>query len=204
MSLVNNNAQFQSSPSSFHTVQEFRTPSPIPSLSEFEGFSDNDNWPHHTSTSELPASPTPPSTAPPSTALLTPPPTCNPDGSIKTFTSLEAALSYCQSWALDHGYAVRRYRTAFRGKEKTLYKVYIECECAGTKQGTKVPDQYRVRKDQASKACGCPFRGSIAEKDGFWSIRINHSDHDNHLPLLQPADSAIHRRAARIAHPELR
>ena len=121
-------------------MQEFRTPSPIPSLSEFEGFLDNDNWPHHTSTSELPASPAPPSTAPPSTVLLILLPTCNPDGSIKTFISLEAALSYYQSWALDHGYAVRRYRTVFRGKEKTLYKVYIEYEYVGTKQGIKVPD----------------------------------------------------------------
>lgn len=98
---------------------------------------------------------------------------------------------------------MRKCRSKSRPKEKTAYKVYIECECAGKKQATKVPDQYRSRKDQASKAAGCPFRGSITEKNGSWSIQINHSDHDNHLPFLQPADSAIHRRAARIAQLEL-
>jgi hypothetical protein len=26
--------------------------------------------------------------------------------------------------------------------KKVIYKVYIECECAGKKQGTKIPEQY--------------------------------------------------------------
>src|SRR2546423_5234211 len=137
------------------------------STSEFEGFSDEDNG---SSQRSSPKSYADPILSPPN--LLAAPPTSNPDGSLRTFASLEAALSYCQTWARDHGYAVRKCRTKTRGKERVLYKVYIECECAGKKRGTEVPTQYRVRKDQASKACQCPFRGSITERDGFWSIAI--------------------------------
>ena len=184
-----------SSPTSFHTAQEFRTPSSFPSRSEFEGFSDDDTVSLRTSTVKSP---------PPELAPLLAPPTCNADGSVKTFPSLQAALSYCQNWARDHGYAIRKCRTKCkgRGKEKILYKVYIECECAGKKQATKVPEQFRVRKDQSSKACGCPFGGSIIEKNGSWSIRINQPNHEGHLALLQPSYSAIHRRTARSAQVE--
>ena len=78
----------------------------------------------------------------PATSLRAPP-TCYPDGSIRSFTSLDDGVSFCQSWARDHGYAVRKCRNKSRGKEKVIYKVYIECECAGKKQGTKIPEQYR-------------------------------------------------------------
>jgi len=198
MDASSNPTQMQSSPTSFHTVQEFKTPSSFPSLSDFEGFSDDDNWPVQSPT--LSSHATPPSSA---SASLAPPPTHDLDGSLKTFASMEDALAFWQSWAADHDYAVRKHRSKSRSKEQIIYKVYVECECAGKKRGTKIPEQYRIRKDQASKACGCPFRGSITEKDGLWSIQITCSDHSNHLPLLRPADSAIHRRAAREAHPEL-
>lgn len=221
--------QMESSPTSFHTVKEFQSPSSFPSWSDFEGFSDSDNCPLQSSSLSSTAlvapstppttpapplipttAPTPPSISPtaptppsiPPTALAAPP-TYNLDNSLRTFPSSEDTLSFCQSWARDCGYAIRNRRTKSRRKEKTVYKIYFECECAGKKQGSKIPEQYRIRKDQASKACGCPFKGSVTEKDGSWSIQISHPDHANHLPFLQPGDSAIHRRAARAAYPEL-
>jgi hypothetical protein len=187
----------ESSPTSFHTVQEFQSPPSFPSYSEFEGFSDDDNW---TLQTLAPDSDRAPDSQP--AALLAAPPTCNSDGSLRTFPSLEEAFSFCQTWARDQGYAIRKYRNKSRGKDKVVYKVYIQCECAGKKQGSNIPDKYRIRKDQASKACDCPFKGSITEKNGLWSIQITCPDHDNHLPLLRPADSAIHRRAGRAAYPE--
>jgi len=180
--------QLQSSPTSFHTVPEFQSPSPFPSISDFKGFTDDD--------ADLPSIPTTAPTAPtastaptvstvPTTALAAPP-IYNADASLRTFLSSEDALSYCQSWARDHGNAIRKCRTKSRRKEKTIYKIYFECECAGKKQGSKVPKKYRVQKDQASKACACPFRGSVTENNGAWSIQISHPDHTNHLPFLQP------------------
>jgi len=198
MDASSNPTKMQSSPTSFHTAQEFRTPSSFPPLSDFEGFSDDDNWPVQSTT--LSSYTTPPSSA---SASLAPPPTHDPDGSLKTFASMEDALAFWQSWTADHGYAVRKHRSKSRSKKQVTYKVYVECECAGKKRDTKIPVQYRIQKDQASKACECPFRGSITERDGLWSIQITGSDHSNHLPLLRPGDSAIHRWAAREAHSEL-
>ena len=192
--------QFQSSPTSFHTVQEFQSPSSFPSISDFEGFTDDDAGIPSMPTTAL----TPPIAPTQSTTTLAPPPIHNPDTSLRTFLSSKDALLYCQTWARDHGYAIRKSRTKTRRKENAIYKIYFECECAGKKRASKIPDQFRVRKGQASKACGCPFKGSVTEKDRSWSIQIGDPDHANHLPLLQPGDSAIHRRVARTAHPELR
>src|SRR5271156_167935 len=238
MDISNNIPEMQSSPSSFHTVQEFCTPLSSPASSEFEGFlADDEVVPLQTRansvnaptgpvsspassefegfldddaipTGSLPLLAPPPTCNTPTESLprpLAPPPTSNADGSVKSFPSLETAFLYCQTWGRDHGYAIRKCRTKRKGKAPALiYKVYIECECASKKRSTKTPDQYRVRKDQSSRACGCPFRGSIIEENGSWSIRINEPEHKGHLPFLRPSDSAIHRRTARTAQPEMR
>jgi hypothetical protein len=106
----------QSSPTSFHTVQEFRSPASLPSWSDFAGFSDDDNGPLRNSS---PSSYTDLLSIP--ATSLTAPPTCYPDGSIRSFTSLDDGVSFCQSWARDHGYAVRKCRNKSRGKEKVIY-----------------------------------------------------------------------------------
>jgi hypothetical protein len=107
--------KIESSPTSFHTVQEFQSPSFFPSWSDFEGFSDDDNWPLQSSSlSSNAALPSVPLTA------LAAPPINNPDTSLRTFLSSEDALSFCQSWARDHGYAIRKCRTKSRRKEKTV------------------------------------------------------------------------------------
>jgi hypothetical protein len=60
-----------------------------------------------------------------------------------------------------------------------------------------------VTNVQSSKACGCPFGGSIVEKNGSWSIRINKPNNENHLAFLRPSDSAIHRHRARTVQLEI-
>jgi hypothetical protein len=141
MDATHNLPQLQSSPASFYTVKEFQSPSSFLSESDFEGFTDDDNPGRQSSTTANAASPLE------NASLLTAPPTFNLDGSLRLFTSLEDALSYCQSWARDHGYAVRKCRSKSRPKEKTAYKVYIKCEYAEKKQAIKVSDQFRSRKD---------------------------------------------------------
>ncbi len=162
MYVSNNITQIPSSPTSFHTVQEFQSPSSFLSQSEFEGFLDDCNSPRQSSStsSDIASVPIP-------SALLTSPPIYNPDGSSKKFTSLQDALTYWQSWAQDHSYAVRKNRSKSRGIEKIIYKVYIQCECAGKKRGSTIPKQFRIRKDQVSKACECRFGGLITEKNSL-------------------------------------
>lgn len=94
MDVTHNLPQLQSSPASFYTVKEFQSPSSFLSESDFEGFTDDDNLGRQSSTPSANAvSPLE------NASLLTAPPTFNLDGSLRLFTSLEDALSYCQSWA---------------------------------------------------------------------------------------------------------
>ena len=93
MDISNNIPEIQSSPTSFHTVQEFCTPLSSPASSEFEGFLDDDEVvPLQTRANSVNA-PTGPVSSPASSEfegfldddaiptgslpLLAPPPTCN-------------------------------------------------------------------------------------------------------------------------------
>jgi hypothetical protein len=120
MDVSDNIPQIQSSPTSFHTVEEFQSPSSFPSYSEFEGFSDKDNWPPQSPTYDT-------APAPARKDSFIPPPTCD------IFPTLEDALLSCQSWARDHSYAIRKNRNKTRRKTNTIYKVYIKYEYAGKK-----------------------------------------------------------------------
>jgi hypothetical protein len=60
-------------------------------------------------------------------------------------------------------------RTA-REKRKVVYKGYIACERAAEKQDSEIPEIYRIREGQATQACVCPFKVSITEKNGLWTV----------------------------------
>jgi hypothetical protein len=91
MDATYNLPQLQSSPASFYTVKEFQSPSFFLSKSDFEGFTDDDNPGRQSSTPANAASPLE------NASLFTAPPTFNLNGSLRLFTSLKDALSYCQS-----------------------------------------------------------------------------------------------------------
>ena len=86
-----------------------------------------------------------------------------------------------------------------RGKLNTTIRAYFQCEWAGAPRITKIASPFRIRKKTSQKADNCKFGGSIIQKDGGWTFRINHPEH-SHPPFLQPSASAVHRRNIRIEH----
>ena len=132
----------QSSPASFTTAKE---PESFPFSLSFSGFSDFSGC---EDTASPPSSvPLPSSSTSQPFEALTPPPEYDSKGGKMSFTSLEAATLYLQTWARDHGYRIRRCRLKKKGKQTIIIRAYFECEYAGEPRIIKIPLSFRIRKN---------------------------------------------------------
>jgi len=156
MSQHDNIANLQSSPASFYTARESASLPSSPSFSDFSGFSD-----HEVTNLRESSIPSAASASLPPLQSLAPPPEYNSEGEKRSFTSLEVATVYVQSWAKDHGYGIRRCRLTKRGKLNTTIRAYFQCEWAGAPRITKIASPFRIRKKTSQKADSCKFGGSI-------------------------------------------
>lgn len=116
-------------------------------------------------------------------------PTIPPPPDRHDFESFEDAIIACQSWARDHGYALKKGHTT-RIPGTSLYKyVYMHCD-----RGGKYKKTANIRRT-ATQKCDCLFqlRISYAGNTSFICTKIINPTH-NHLPSWTPKAHAIHRK----------
>lgn len=128
---------------------------------------------------------------------------------IESFESFESALQAVQTWASDHGYALRTRSSKRRDHEDAhSYRIYLECDRGGKNQPQLKADGKQLRKSSTRRR-ECPFRCMIGQskrdKNASWTIQ--HSERlnnvHNHGPSCLPTANSIHRRNARKRKPEM-
>lgn len=106
-----------------------------------------------------------------------------------TFDTFEQALSTCQTWAKEHGYALSKRNTRRQYKGGPYLEAYLFCD-----RGTTYKSTAQVRKS-STRATGCPFKCQIRliKHESRYELVTHHPIH-NHPPSWSAAAHPVHRR----------
>lgn len=128
----------------------------------------------------------------------------DPPPSTQTFPDMDAGITYCQSWASQHGYALVIRSTERREKGgKRCGDVYVARLACDKSRKLHQSDRPPVR-NRLSVRTNCPFSVNVINNVGVatWRVDIRNATHNHDASIIQSEHTHLRRQERKI-NPEI-